>query len=182
MKKVTFSKLALFGLSIFTMMVLVFGACKKQENLIQTQQSEEFVAVSSAAAAKNPCSCTTYLSPEGYCTAGVRLDKGGCKYNGSIYCGVLFSGNAKDWYANASAKGYSVGSTPSVGAIVVWPSNSASSVGHVGIVTGQVNGKWQYKAMNDYPNGFNAWSTRNIADYPNSKNRVSPTGYIYSWK
>ncbi|MEN9612252.1 MAG: hypothetical protein RLZZ628_3066 [Bacteroidota bacterium] len=125
-----------------------------------------------------------YTSPSGQCTAGVREDKGGFANGGNICNGVMFGGNAKDWYANAKTKfgDAAVGSTPRVGAIVVWGSNTSSSNGHVGVLIGQDDkGNWKYKAKNDYPNGTN-WSIRLVSEYANSKNRVKPIGYIYTWK
>ena len=43
-------------------------------------------------------------------------------------------GNAKDWIASAQAAGHSVGTTPVVGAIAVWP-NDGGGYGHVAYVT-----------------------------------------------
>jgi len=42
-------------------------------------------------------------------------------------------GNAQEWYANAQADGYSVGSTPEANSIVVW-SGGRSGLGHVAYV------------------------------------------------
>lgn len=44
-----------------------------------------------------------------------------------------FGGNANQWYANAQKAGFSVGTTPKTGAIIVY-NNLRSSAGHVGIV------------------------------------------------
>ena len=43
-------------------------------------------------------------------------------------------GNATGWAVNARAKGFSIGNTPKVGSIVVWP-NEAGGYGHVAYVT-----------------------------------------------
>jgi surface antigen len=50
---------------------------------------------------------------------------------------VNWGGDAYQWWANAAAAGHAEGSTPEVGAIVVWPPDSggASDAGHVAYVT-----------------------------------------------
>jgi surface antigen len=50
---------------------------------------------------------------------------------------VNWGGDAYQWWANAAAAGHAEGSTPAVGAIVVWPPDSggASDAGHVAYVT-----------------------------------------------
>lgn len=51
--------------------------------------------------------------------------------------GGLWRGNAKQWYANASAAGWSVSSRTTagqVGSVIVWDS-TVDSTGHVGIIT-----------------------------------------------
>ncbi|MGC2193014.1 MAG: CHAP domain-containing protein [Candidatus Dormiibacterota bacterium] len=50
---------------------------------------------------------------------------------------VNWGGDAYQWWANAAAAGHAEGSTPVVGAIVVWPPDSggASDAGHVAYVT-----------------------------------------------
>ncbi len=107
---------------------------------------------------------TDYSSPIGWCTAGVRLAKGGTSNGTDVVGGVPWSGNASTWYTAANNKGYSVGGTPQLNAIVVWPGPSAS--GHTGIVTGQdAQGNWLYKAMNDNA-GFNQWTyNRKISSF-----------------
>lgn len=106
--------------------------------------------------------------PGGWCTSGVAQVKG---TNGSL----PWSGNAKDWCTNAkNALGSSyVGTTQKTGAIVVFPGNSVSSIGHVGIVTGYNT----MKSMNYLTYG--AWSNSSILTYPNSKYHVNPSCYIY---
>jgi len=167
--------------------VLSFVACSDEENSVVDNQiysdkvETNFVPKSDSTSVVFKAASKDYSSTVGWCTAGVRLDKGGYIKGNLVYGGVHWGGNAKEWYSNAKNGGYKVGSTPKVGAIVVWPSNSASNLGHVGVVTKCINGVWYYKAMNDYPNYFNKWSERKIKDFPNSKKPCSPTGYIYSW-
>jgi surface antigen len=50
---------------------------------------------------------------------------------------VNWGGDAYQWWANAAAAGHAEGSTPMVGAIVVWPPDAggASDAGHVAYVT-----------------------------------------------
>jgi surface antigen len=68
--------------------------------------------------------------------------------------GIL--GNAKDWPANARARGYATGTTPQVGATAVFQPGvqGASALGHVGHVE-QVfdNGWFVISEMNFYWNG-----------------------------
>jgi surface antigen len=167
--------------------VLSFAACSDENPVLENQIYSDKVETnfvpqpSDSTSVVFKAASTVYSSYVGYCTAGVRLDKGGYTKGNLVYGGVHWGGDAKAWYSNAKSAGCKVGSTPKVGAIVVWPSNTASSLGHVGVVTKCVNGVWYYKAMNDYPNGFNKWSERKITEYPNSKKPCSPTGYIYSW-
>jgi len=47
---------------------------------------------------------------------------------------AVLPGNAGGWYANAPAKGFSVGSTPAVGAIACWNNGFGDDTGHVAIV------------------------------------------------
>lgn len=72
---------------------------------------------------------TTYSAantyPTGQCTWGAKAL---APWVGNYW------GNAKDWTASARAAGYSVGSTPSVGAVAVWP-NDGGGYGHVAVVT-----------------------------------------------
>lgn len=63
--------------------------------------------------------------PVGQCTWGVKAL---APWVGGYW------GNAKDWIASAQAAGYSVGSTPSVGAVAVWPGDGGG-YGHVAVVT-----------------------------------------------
>ena len=63
--------------------------------------------------------------PVGQCTWGV---KSLAPWAGNNW------GNAKDWIASAQAAGHSVGTTPVVGAIAVWP-NDGGGYGHVAYVT-----------------------------------------------
>lgn len=149
---------------------LVFIALVSMSNSTRATSSKESVVAA----------CAT-KSPVGYCTAGVRLDKGGTLSADKkhICDGVNWSGDAKAWYANAQAAGSTVGATARVGAIVVFPGNSVSSAGHVGVIT-RIDDKEGaiMKSMNDV-DGFGKWTTRAVKNYPNKKNSVSPTGYIY---
>jgi LysM repeat protein len=73
--------------------------------------------------------------PEGWCTWYVATKRN-----------VTWRGDAGWWYANASAAGYSVGSTPKVGAIMVtWE----SWLGHVAYVESvNPDGSWVVSEMN----------------------------------
>ena len=95
---------------------------------------------------------------------------------------INWSGNAKDWLANAKAKGYVTGSESKPGAIVVWGGTPVNGgYGHVGVV--QADGR-TYKAMNDYSDTtkkveLGKYVVRDIAGYPNRGNPSRPIGYIY---
>ena len=80
--------------------------------------AEQLAATSEAASTPN-----TY--PVGQCTWGA---KSLAPWAGNNW------GNAKDWIASAQAAGHSVGTTPVVGAIAVWP-NDGGGYGHVAYVT-----------------------------------------------
>lgn len=103
--------------------------------------------------------------PGGYCTYGVQQIKGS----------IPWSGNAASWYYNAKSKGYSVGSQPKKGAIVVFP--GPSSAGHVGVITNSDTKKPVMKSMNVA--GLWKWTTGPISEFPNKKKPIKPTGYIY---
>lgn len=107
----------------------------------------------------------------GWAKAGAQFPYGYCTYFAAQYRGgVDFLGNGGQWYANAKAAGYNVGSTPRKDAIFV---TTESGVGHVGIVI-QVNsdGSFVTKEMNY--NGFGVISSRTLSpSYP------ALIGFIY---
>ncbi|MFS6301106.1 CHAP domain-containing protein [Streptococcus agalactiae] len=72
-------------------------------------------------------SCNTY--PMGQCTWGA---KSMASWVGNYW------GNANQWGASARAAGYSVGTTPRVGAVAVWPYDGGG-YGHVAVVTSVAN-------------------------------------------
>lgn len=72
-------------------------------------------------------SSNTY--PMGQCTWGA---KSMASWVGNYW------GNANQWGASARAAGYSVGTTPRVGAVAVWPYDGGG-YGHVAVVTSVVN-------------------------------------------
>lgn len=79
----------------------------------------------------------------GYCTWYAAMKAPGIfKYTSDTKQERPFGGNAKDWYANAKAAGYSVGQTPRVGAIIVYK-QLRSWAGHVGIVKAYYPESWE---------------------------------------
>lgn len=84
-------------------------------------------------------SANTY--PVGQCTWGV---KSMASWVGNNW------GNARDWIASAQAAGHSVGTTPAVGAVAVWPSDGG--YGHVAYVTA-VNSATSIQVMESNYNG-----------------------------
>ena len=87
--------------------------------------SEAAPATSEAAPATSEAASTPNTYPVGQCTWGA---KSLAPWAGNNW------GNAKDWIASAQAAGHSVGTTPVVGAIAVWP-NDGGGYGHVAYVT-----------------------------------------------
>lgn len=85
-------------------------------------------------------SANTY--PVGQCTWGV---KSMASWVGNNW------GNARDWIASAQAAGHSVGTTPAVGAVAVWPSDGGG-YGHVAYVTA-VNSATSIQVMESNYNG-----------------------------
>jgi len=61
---------------------------------------------------------------------------------------VTWSGDARDWLANAAADGVATSATPSVGAIVVYvPGGAYSALGHVAIVTAVTASSYRVSEM-----------------------------------
>ena len=75
---------------------------------------------------------------------------------------VSWSGNARDWLANARAQGAVTSDTPTVGAIAVYrPGGQYSVYGHVAIVTAVARGSYTVSEMNAA--GWGRISAREIA-------------------
>nr|WP_281346964.1 CHAP domain-containing protein [Streptococcus ovuberis] len=85
---------------------------------VVTPLATEGVGISSSTAMNNPY-------PVGQCTWGVKVL---APWVGDHW------GNAGDWANSARAAGYAVGTTPTVGAIAVWPKDGGG-YGHVALVT-----------------------------------------------
>ncbi len=152
--------------------LMLFNSCEKNDE----------VSLNPNSTIDNPSpslkTTPVYSSLVGQCTAGMRLVKGGYTKSGRVYGGVPWNGDAYEWYSNASNSSdpdVSVGSTPRVGAIIVWGINSSKGIylGHVGVLTKKVNGVWYYRAMND-SDGKGNWSYRKVSDF-----HVTIVGYIY---
>jgi surface antigen len=110
--------------------------------------------LSARPAVETRASANTY--PWGQCTWGANALAGG-RLNGL--------GNAKDWLANARARGLPTGSTPRVGATVVYQAGvqGASSLGHVAHVVSLLSGgRFVVEEMNyyGYGGGFGKFSYR----------------------
>ena len=78
---------------------------------------------SSSSAASNNARYNASSYPVGECTWGVKSQ---LSWVGPYW------GNAKQWVASARAEGFSVGTTPQVGAVAVW---GGGAYGHVAVVT-----------------------------------------------
>lgn len=90
------------------------------ETVSQTTTQSESTSLTSTV---NLVEEASNLYPIGQCTWGVKS---------LATWASNYWGNANDWAANAAADGFTVGTTPSVGAIIVW---SDGGYGHVGYVT-----------------------------------------------
>ncbi|MBW7954943.1 LysM peptidoglycan-binding domain-containing protein [Candidatus Gracilibacteria bacterium] len=98
---------------------------------------------------------------------------GNCTWFVAQYKNVDWSGNAKDWLANARNKGHETGSTPGVGSIVVFHGKGYNPIyGHVGIVIDITSTDIIVKDMNY--RRLNEVTTRKVP-----KNDRAIKGYIY---
>ncbi|HEX2679945.1 MAG TPA: LysM peptidoglycan-binding domain-containing protein [Candidatus Dormibacteraeota bacterium] len=75
-----------------------------------------------------------------------KFPVGWCTYYVATWRNVTWTGDAGWWYANAAAQGYSVGSTPKVGAIMVTWESWAGHVAYVEAVN--PDGSWMVSEMN----------------------------------
>jgi LysM repeat protein len=75
-----------------------------------------------------------------------KFPVGWCTYFVATKRNVTWNGDAGYWYANASAQGYSVGSTPKVGSIMVTWESWAGHVAYVEAVN--PDGSWTVSEMN----------------------------------
>ena len=89
-----------------------------------------------------------YTNPPGECTSWAAA-----LWPGHHGRGVTWSGDAWEWLANAAAQGYATSSTPTLGAIAVWPrhyipGNDATQYGHVAVVTAVASTTYTVTEMN----------------------------------
>ena len=75
-----------------------------------------------------------------------KFPVGWCTYYVATWRNVTWNGDAGYWYANASAQGYAVGSTPKVGSIMVTWESWAGHVAYVESVN--ADGSWVVTEMN----------------------------------
>jgi LysM repeat protein len=75
-----------------------------------------------------------------------KFPVGWCTYYVATKRNVTWNGDAGYWYANAAAQGYSVGSTPKVGSIMVTWESWAGHVAYVEAVN--PDGSWMVSEMN----------------------------------
>ena len=100
---------------ILTMCLMTAGCAKNSTTTTTTASAKP--------AASTTSSANTY--PVGQCTWGV---KSLASWVGNYW------GNANQWVASAQAAGHSVGTTPKVGAVAVWPYDGGG-YGHVAYVS-----------------------------------------------
>ncbi len=117
---------------------------------------------------------------KGYCTwfvdQIVRGKIGGLNGWGSKYAanGVPWQGNAVNWLANAKAKGFSTGKTPTQGSVVVYNTKFFATYGHVAYVTSVSGNNFTVREMN--VKGWNVASTRTDNIVTNS---AKIAGFVY---
>jgi hypothetical protein len=94
-----------------------------------------------------------FTNPPGECTSWAAA-----LWPGHRGRGVTWSGDAWEWYANAAAAGYTVSSSPSVGAIAVFArnANDGGDWGHVAVVLGVGPNSFVITEMN--------WDGRSVVD------------------
>lgn len=112
---------------------------------------------------------------------GVGFDGGQCTYGADALLGgdvPNWWGNAVDWFANAQAQGLPTGSTPAVGALIVYGSNvniggyMTGYQGHVGVVQSIQGSDVVVKEMNGTSGAWNY-------DVRTSSSTSGVRGYIY---
>jgi surface antigen len=100
-------------------------------------------AAAAAAAAKSgggSGTCGGVLCPFAFGAIPDSFPWGQCTWYVASLREVPWGGNADEWFGNARAMGYSTGSTPKPGAVVVWgPGNGYSYYGHVAYVVAVVS-------------------------------------------
>ena len=124
-----------------------------------------------APAAETPkvsAASTPNTYPVGQCTWGA---KSLASWVGNYW------GNAKNWIASAQAAGHSVGTTPVVGAIAVWP-NDGGGYGHVAYVTSASGANSIQVMESNYAGNMSIGNYRGTFD-PTSSAHGGSVYYIY---
>jgi len=111
---------------------------------------------------------------------GNHFSFGQCTYYVATRRCIPWSGNARDWFANAGRMGYSEGHNPAVGAVVTFQpgGDGASGAGHVGYVEavgpadGIPAGQFRLSEMN-----FAGWDRVSYRTLPNNSRGIQ--GFIY---
>ena len=130
--------------------------------------AEQPAATSEAAPATSEAASTPNTYPVGQCTWGA---KSLAPWAGNNW------GNAKDWIASAQAAGHSVGTTPVVGAIAVWP-NDGGGYGHVAYVTSASGANSIQVMESNYAGNMSISNYRGTFD-PTSSAHGGSVYYIY---
>ena len=130
--------------------------------------AEQPAATSEAAPATSEAASTPNTYPVGQCTWGA---KSLAPWAGNNW------GNAKDWIASAQAAGHSVGTTPVVGAIAVWP-NDGGGYGHVAYVTSASGANSIQVMESNYAGNMSISNYRGTFD-PTSSAHGGSVFYIY---
>lgn len=140
--------------------VLIVGGAKPLPQVASTVSSASSGYASRQPAFSRPASGSSYNRfPYGWCTWYVASRRN-----------IPWSGNAGAWLYNARAMGYSTGSTPAVGAIIV---TNESWVGHVAIVEAVYGNQVKISEMN----GRGGWGVVGTRTIPRYSGLIK--GYIY---
>ncbi|MFN2568097.1 MAG: CHAP domain-containing protein [Candidatus Dormibacteria bacterium] len=113
-------------------------------------------------------------------SCGNHFSYGQCTYYVASRRCIPWSGNARDWFANAARMGYNEGHSPAVGAVVAFQpgGEGASGAGHVGYVEavgpagGIPEGQFRMSEMN-----FEGWNRVSYRTLSNNSRGIQ--GFIY---
>lgn len=140
---------------------------------VAAKAAEEAIAAAAAAEAAKATNMVSEVAveytantyPLGQCTWGA---KEAAPWVGNNW------GNANDWAATAASLGYEVGTTPKVGAVIVW---SDGYYGHVGVVT-DVSETGQIQIVESNYNGY--MSVANYRGWFTPSGEGAIISYIYA--
>lgn len=164
------------SLDLPTVSKLAQKATEKAEKEMKAVVAAKVAQEAKAAAAAEAAKATNMVSevaveytantyPFGQCTWGAK--------EAAAWVGNNW-GNANDWAATAASLGYEVGTTPKVGAVLVW---SDGGYGHVAVVT-DVSETGEVQVVESNYNGY--MSVANYRGWFNPVSEGAVISYIYA--